>query len=114
MDLCPTLAKLGGSEMPEDQIIDGKDISALMTSEGGAASPNDTFFYYRLHNLMAVRSGKWKLHAYSFSPPDRQIVAINELYDLETDIGETNNLAKKFPEKVAELKELMLKIEKVN
>ena len=38
----------------------------------------------------------------------------DELYNLEIDIGETNNLAKKFPEKVAELKELMLKIEKVN
>ena len=103
MDLCPTLAKLGGSEMPEDQIIDGKDISALMTSEEGAASPNDTFFYYRLHNLMAVRSGKWKLHAYSFSPPDHQIVAINELYDLETDIGETNNIYDQHPEIVDEL-----------
>ena len=39
---------------------------------------------------------------------------MEELYNLEIDIGETNNLAKKFPEKVAELKELMLKIEKVN
>ena len=44
-------------------------------------------------------------------PDDRK--KIEELYNLEIDIGETNNLAKKFPEKVDELKELMLKIEKV-
>ena len=43
------------------------------------------------------------MDAYSFSPPDRQIVAINELYDLETDIGETNNIYDQHPEIVDEL-----------
>ena len=37
---------------------------------------------------------------------------VEELYDLENDLGETNNLASKFPEKVAELKSLMQSIEK--
>ena len=31
-------------------------------------------------------------------------------YDLEADIGETNNLADKYPERVAELKELFEKV----
>ena len=35
---------------------------------------------------------------------------VEELYDLETDLGERNNLAAEYPEKVAELKALMDKI----
>ena len=36
---------------------------------------------------------------------------VDELYDLEADLGERNNLAEKMPEKVAELKKLMESIE---
>ena len=36
---------------------------------------------------------------------------VDELYNLENDIGEQNNLAEQFPEKVAELKALMKSIE---
>ncbi len=35
----------------------------------------------------------------------------DELYDLEADLGERNNLAEKFPDKVSELKALMTTIE---
>ena len=73
------------------------------------------FFYF---NKAGVRKGKWKYlkadaHFYGYAIEDDR-KKIEELYNLEIDIGETNNLAKKFPEKVTELKELMLKIEKVN
>jgi hypothetical protein len=36
---------------------------------------------------------------------------VEELYDLEVDLGEQSNLAKNFPEKVVELKALMKSIE---
>ena len=101
IDLCPTLVKLAGGQVPQDRIIDGEDISSLMRNEEEATSPRDTFFYYRLHNLMAIRSGKWKLHAYTVGQSGLE--PCNELYDLETDIGETANLYDHYPQVVAEL-----------
>ncbi len=82
MDFLPTFAALAGGRAPTDRIIDGKDAGPLMRSEAGATSQHDAFFYYRLDDLEAVRSGKWKLH-----------VGTGELYDLENDVGETTNVA---------------------
>jgi hypothetical protein len=60
MDLYPTLAALGGAELPADRIIDGRDIRPLMFSGGTAASPHEAFFYY-----LGNRRGGRK------HPPDR-------------------------------------------
>ena len=56
-------------------------------------------------------SGKWKYlkakhNVYGYAR-DTQRKEVEELYDLEADIGETKNLAKKHPEIVSELKRLM-------
>lgn len=82
MDLLPTFAKLAGAEIPNDRVIDGKDI--FPTLLGKEKSPHKAFFYHRLNELQAVRSGKWKLHVRKNKP-----VA---LFDLNRDIGETTNL----------------------
>lgn len=103
MDLCPTLAAVGCAEMPTDRIIDGKTILPLMRAEPGAVSPHDAFFYYIMHNLMAVRMGKWKLHVHQLTFPNKKLTPMAELYDLETDIGETINLYAEHPAIVAEL-----------
>ncbi len=100
MDLCPTLAAVGGSEMPEDRIIDGKDIQPILYGEDGAKSEHDAFFYYKKNVLEAVRSGKWKLHIRREEPrktgnltvdtgKERAIEELRELYDLESDIGDS-------------------------
>ena len=102
MDLCPTLANVGGASMPQDRIIDGEDIAPLMRGDD-AQSPHDAFFFYIMNNLMAVRSGKWKLHVAQFVWPARAIEPIQELYDLDADIGETTNLYDQFPDVVAAL-----------
>ena len=86
MDFLPTFAGLAGAEAPSDRAIDGKDIQPLMFGENGAVSPHSAFFYYSGENIEAVRSGKWKLHI------RKRNAEIRELYDLEADIGETNNL----------------------
>ncbi|GAA3575828.1 sulfatase [Snuella lapsa] len=54
----------------------------------------DSLFRTRPGSIM--RKGKWKLHEY-FEDGDI------ELYDLETDIREQNNLSEKYPDKVKEL-----------
>jgi arylsulfatase A-like enzyme len=69
-------------------------------------------FYY--HDA-GVREGKWKYlkanaHFYGYAIEDDR-KKVEELYDLDADLGEQNNLAEKFPKKVAELRALMLSIE---
>jgi arylsulfatase A-like enzyme len=109
VDFMPTFANLCGFEIPEDRLIDGIDQSDLLL---GKRDTGRDFFYF---NNAGVRKGKWKylkadayFHGYAVEE-DR--VKAEELYDLEADLGEQNNLAEKFPEKVAELKALMKSIE---
>lgn len=101
MDFYPTLAGLAGTTVPDDRIIDGKDLGSLLFSGGQGASPHEEFFYYMSNRLEAVRCGKWKLHV--GKKRGGGYVEINELYDLESDPAESRNLYSQYPEVVAEL-----------
>jgi len=107
-DLYPTFARLSGAALPRDRIIDGKDIRPLMSGAEGAKTPHEVFFYYRLDHLEAVRSGPWKL----MLERGRQGAGAGaprlpaELYNLQTDIGETRNVAAEHPDVVARLEAL--------
>lgn len=101
MDLYPTLASIAGAEIPHDRIIDGKNIGPLIFSDTHVPSPHHAFFYYNGNNLEAVRSGNWKLHS------RKDETAIEELYDLNSDVGEQNNLFVKNPEIIEELNVLL-------
>jgi arylsulfatase A-like enzyme len=104
MDLYPTLATLAGAPVPADRTIDGRDIRSLMFAEEGAESPHDAFFYYRGNDLEAVRSGRWKLHVRKGDVADATLNgSVNELYDLESDVGETDNVYADHPDVVREL-----------
>lgn len=90
MDVLPTLAKLAGSKLPE-QKIDGADLWPVLSGkvkDGG----HPEFLFYRGLKLEAVRQGPWKLH-----------LAKNELYNLDSDIGEATNVAKDHADIVAQL-----------
>ncbi|QDU35987.1 Arylsulfatase [Maioricimonas rarisocia] len=82
MDLLPTFARLAGTALPDDRVIDGKDI--LPVSTGEAESPHDVFFYHRGEDLQAVRSGPWKLHVRAGKP-----VA---LYNLNDELAEKTDV----------------------
>ncbi len=70
----------------------------LQAYRKGKDEGRDPLFRTRPGSVM--RSGKWKLHYYY---EDQQI----ELYDLNKDLSESNNIAKKFPEKATELYTLL-------
>lgn len=97
MDFYPTFSALAGVDVPDDRIIDGKDIRDLMFDPEQAKTPHDAFFYSYQDYLEAVRSGDWKLHV------RKRDEEIQELYNLKDDVGETTNLYDQQPEIVKEL-----------
>jgi arylsulfatase A-like enzyme len=119
IDLLPSIVALAGASTPE-RAIDGKDIRPLLFGEPGARSTHDALYFHYLNGeLQAMRSGRWKL---LFPHTARSLVgrpagkgglpakygrlAVGlELYDLESDIGETTNLASRRPEVVRALEE---------
>lgn len=88
IDLMPTIAKLAGAKLLKDRRIDGKDIWPLISGTEGAVSPHEIYYYYKGNRLESARQGKWKIRR---SGKKSQSV---ELYDLDSDISETKNLAK--------------------
>lgn len=61
IDVLPTICRLAGAKLPDDRVMDGKDIWPLMT-EDGATSPHEALFSMSAAQLATVRSGQWKLH----------------------------------------------------
>lgn len=106
IDFMPTFARLAGFEVPDDRVIDGVDQTELLLGKSKEGA-RDTFLY----NNNAVRKGRWKYLRAEHKVPgyarDKEREQVEELYDLEADIGERNNLAAQHPEKVRELKKLM-------
>ena len=104
IDLFPTALRLGGTKLPDDRVIDGQDLSATLFK--GAPMPLRPFFYYRGTRVFAVRQGPWKMHlftqkGYGQPRPDAHHPPL--LYNLETDPGETFNVATNHPTVIADL-----------
>ncbi len=118
MDVLPTFARLAGVPLPTDRIIDGEDITHLLKGRFSEADDDKTFFGYMDAELQTVRRGRWKLHLPRKSsrirvrpnthihPDDDGPVVSPVLYDLETDIGETTDVAEAHPKVVAALLKL--------
>jgi len=118
IDLLPTIATLAGAALPE-RPIDGVDIGSLLAGEFTDA-PRETYAYYYGGFLVAVRRGTWKLvlphdyRSYEGVEPGRnghpgpyaKGRSGLELYDLQTDRGETQDVAAEHPGLVAELQVL--------
>lgn len=97
-DFMPTVCDLAGVETP--QVTDG--ISYLPSFLGQSQQQHD-HLYFEFHEQggkQAVIKDNWKLIRLNVKNPELTSV---ELYKLDTDISEQNNLATEMPEKVAEL-----------
>jgi arylsulfatase A len=107
-DVLPTLVKLAGGKAPADRKLDGGDIWPVLAGEAGAKSPHEVFYYYNGLKLEGVRSGPWKLR---FAPAPKNAkkqdaAGQEQLYNLDSDIGESTNIAEANPGEVARLRAL--------
>ncbi|MFH5833771.1 arylsulfatase [Halalkalibaculum sp. DA384] len=102
-DMMPTFAELAGASTPPN--VDG--ISIVPTLLGKQTQVRHDYLYWEFNlqgGKQAVRSGKWKAVRLNVSEdPDAPV----QLYNLHSDIGETNNIAANHPEIVEEMREIM-------
>ncbi len=114
VDLYPTLIEMTGAAMPRNQVHDGHSLVPLLKGTGGFPAERPIFWHFpaylqsyqvmdeqrdplfRSRPCSVVRLGQWKLHHYF---EDNGL----ELYDLDSDIGETRNLVSVHPGRAAKL-----------
>ena len=98
IDFLPSFASLTGKKLRGNK-IDGKDISQFLLGNE-EKSPRDTFVYFRMNELQAIRYGRYKLHFY------RENTGVKELYNLHTDVSEENNIYEQHPDIVQKINEI--------
>ena len=108
-DLMPTFAEIAGvSDVPgtygnkalETDYFDG--ISFVPTLTGSGVQKQHDFLYWEFDETdqIALRQGPWKLIVKKGVP---------ELYNLESDLHEDNNLAAQYPQRVRSMVEILLR-----
>lgn len=96
MDFFSTVLASAGISVPSDRIIDGIDMVPYL--KGSIKEDPHRALYWRTDFNKAIRYGQWKM---IWNTRDGKIW----LYNLESDRGERNNLAEKYPDMVSKLKE---------
>ena len=107
LDLFPTIAGIAGAPLPSDRIYDGHDFGMRFDLIARTAP----VLHYFGYQLQAIRDRNWKLFLAVEDRPDprptslwwdhqprlfetqHRLLAQPELYDLDTDPGETRNVA---------------------
>ena len=119
IDFLPTFASITGAKIPADRTIDGVNQLDFISGKSKTArksylyNPGSASVQTRILQGNAIREGDWKL----ISPLKVGWFLEDggsgkwELYNLKNDIGETTNLAAKYPKKVKRLKSLLQKSE---
>jgi len=115
-DWMPTLADLCGIKLNKDD-LDGKSLVPILKNENIKSMHDEFCWQYQIQK--AVRKGDWKLliNPVIKGPQYGNMLKLDSPYfltNLKDDIGETTNLAEKFPEKVEELEGIFEKWEKGN
>ena len=105
IDLMATCADLGQADYPAEREgvavtpLEGKSLAPVFRA---GSRPGHDAVYWEHEGNRAIRQGKWKLVSKWSEPENGRW----ELYDMEADRSELNDLAADNPEKVAELSAL--------
>lgn len=114
MDVAPTVLDLVGVEVPAQ--LHGVSLVPFLERPDAASSVRPVFSEYGDSQIHTVQLGEWKLvdnpdhdspYCLPGAPEGHYPLAEVELYNLAQDPLETENLATRYPEKVAELRELI-------
>ena len=120
-DVMATCAAITGTTLPNNSAQDSFDLLPILRGEKNRGQARPYTLHQTISLALAVRKGPWKYldHKGSggnnydnpqlkrYALPDTTPDAPGQLYNLETDPGETTNLYFKYPELVKELKALL-------
>ncbi|MFN4184202.1 MAG: sulfatase [Hyphomonas sp.] len=99
IDLLPTAAAVSGTSLPTDRVVDGKDLTGLLTA--GASSPHELLFFFDGNEIVAVRDARFRMVLNTFyrtmSVPFEYFGAAL-LFDLEKDPQESFSFMREYPE----------------
>jgi len=105
LDFLPTLCSLAGAKLPDENMLDGVDISPALLGTG--PSPRNVMFFYRGAKIYAVRKGWYKAHyitkpAYGKGGETKHDPPL--LFHLGHDPAEKFNVAEKHPEVIDDIR----------
>jgi len=96
-DFLPTAISLSGSKDAIPKNINGIDISGLLLDPDTNQQIHiDRFFYWEFYERGFQQAGRWNQWKAIKHRPQSEV----QLFNLENDVGEKNNLAHEFPELV--------------
>ena len=106
-DLFPTIQRLAGFEAPADHIVDGRDLSKLLTGHKDDSREQAFLMHYphsphRSTYFTSLRIGDWKV-VYHFIPSEDSEDLRYQLFNLADDTFESTNLASDQPEKLHDM-----------
>jgi arylsulfatase A len=100
-DFYPTFVDFAGGQLPANQTIDGLSIKPLLTDPAARLDRDAIHWHYPHYHhdrpASSIRERDWKLIEYLDGSGDL------ELYQIASDIGETNNLASERKGKASDL-----------
>ena len=102
-DVLPTICDITGLEIPD--YADGKSFLPELLGEKQEKSKYLYWEFPEYGGQQAVRMGKWKAVRKNIKKGN----LITELYNLEEDIQELNNVAEQHPDIIKEVEEIMVK-----
>lgn len=119
-DLYATFAAIGGYRVPDNQAEDSYNILPAIVAQTEIAPIREATVHHSIEGQFTIRKGEWKLllspssGGWSYpqpSLPDSVLSALPpvQLYNMSTDPAEQHNLEAQYPDKVAELRNLLIK-----
>lgn len=123
-DILPTLCELAGVDIPQDRVIDGVSIAPLFHGRP-VVRPRPLYWQFnraRSEAKVAIRKGRWKMVAGQTPPAPNRGGEIGEteieqvksadlvefqLFDLQSDIAESENVARSHPHVFAAMMQQM-------
>lgn len=110
IDMFGSMEKLTGQDMGETAGIDSQDYLAILTGEDKKGRD----YVIESSGSLSISDGEWKYITPNKGPAYNKLTNTelgnstdDQLYNLSEDVGEKQNVAKKYPDKVKEMKRIL-------